>query len=122
MGSVGIAAVVGIDGVLGKDVRVLYPLVMFRTVTLPAHHVPEAAVSDSCFKDLIDLLPLVSICPEDGRWFLVPGASGELIRPCKLEFHNREDQVELRVTWRKLELVRTVAHNLHNLEGSEPLV
>jgi hypothetical protein len=54
-------AVVGIDGVLGKDVGVLYPLIVLRTVTLPSHHVLEAAVADPCFKDLGDLPPLVSV-------------------------------------------------------------
>jgi hypothetical protein len=45
---------------------VLYPLIVFRTVTLPSHHVLEAAIVDMCFKDLSDLPPLISICLEDG--------------------------------------------------------
>jgi hypothetical protein len=35
--SVGVAAVVGINGVLGKDIRVLYPLVVFWAVPLPLY-------------------------------------------------------------------------------------
>jgi hypothetical protein len=65
-GSVGVAVVVGINSVLGEDIRVLYPLIVFQTITLLAHYVPEAAVLDSRFKDLIDLPPLVSVCLEDG--------------------------------------------------------
>jgi hypothetical protein len=95
---------------------------MLWTVTLPAHHVPEAAVSDSRFKDLINLPPLISVWLEDGQWFVVLGASEERVWLRKLELHDREDQVKLGVTRRKLELVCTVAHNLHDLEGSEPFV
>jgi hypothetical protein len=43
-GSVGVAVVVGIDGVLGEDIRVLYPLIVLRTITFPAHHVPETTI------------------------------------------------------------------------------
>jgi hypothetical protein len=121
-GGVGVAAVVGINGIFGEDVRVLYPLIVLRAVTLPVHHVPEAAVSDSRFQDLVDLPPLVSVRLEDGRWFVVPWVSGEWVRLRKLELHDREDRMELGVTRRELEPVRTVAHNLHDLEGSEPLV
>jgi hypothetical protein len=120
-GSVGVAAVVGINGVLGEDIRVLYPLIVLWTVTLPAHHVPEAAVPDLCFEDLVDLPPLVSVHPEDRRGFVVPGASGEQVRLRKLEFHHREDRVELGVAWRELELVRTFSHNLYDLDtGCKP--
>jgi hypothetical protein len=95
---------------------------MLRTITFPAHHVPEAAVPDPCFEDLIDLPPLVSICLEDRQGLVVPGASGEQVQLCKLEFYHWEDQVELGVVWGELELVRAFSHNLYNLEGSEPLV
>jgi hypothetical protein len=120
--SIGVAAVVGIDGVLGKDIRVLYPLIMLRTITFPVHHVPEAAIPDPCFEDLVDLPPLISICLEDRWWLIVLGASGEWVRLRKLEFHHWEDRVELGVAWGKLELVRAFSHNLNDLEGSEPLV
>jgi hypothetical protein len=40
----------------------------------------------------------------------------------KLKLHHREDWVELGIAWWKLKLVHTLAHDLHNLEGSELLV
>jgi hypothetical protein len=116
------SGVVGINGVLSEDIRVFYPLIVFRTVTFPSHHVPEAAVVDLCFKDLGDLLPLVSIRLEDGRRLVVPRVSREWVRLHKLVLHNQKDQVELGVARWELELVCTLSLNLHGLEGSEPLV
>jgi hypothetical protein len=122
VGSIGVAVVVDIDGVLGKDIRVLYPLIVFLTITLPSHHVPEAAVADPCFEDLGDLPPLVSVRLEDKWRLIIPRASGEWVWLRKLELHNQKDWVELGVVWWELELVRTLSYNLHDLEGSEPLV
>jgi hypothetical protein len=93
-GSVGVAAVVGINGVLGEDVRVLYLLIVLQTITFLAHHVPEAAIPDLCFKDLVNLPPLVAIRPEDRRGLVIPGVSGERVWLHKLELHHQEDQVE----------------------------
>jgi hypothetical protein len=76
VGSVRVAAVVGIDGVLGEDIGVLYPLIVFRTVTISSHHVPEAAVVDLCFKDLGNLPPLVSVRLKDRCRLIVQRASG----------------------------------------------
>jgi hypothetical protein len=92
--------VIGVNGVLGKDIRVLYPLIVLRTVTLPAHYVPEAAVSDSHFENLINLPSFVSVCSQDRRWFVVLGASTKGVWLRKLELHDREDRVELGVTQR----------------------
>jgi hypothetical protein len=90
--SVGVAAVVGISGVLGKDIRMLYPLIGFQTVTLLSHHVAEAAVVDPCFEDLGNLPPLVSIHLEDGWRLAILRASGEWV-----QLHNWKDWVELGV-------------------------
>jgi hypothetical protein len=63
----------------------------------------------------------------DKRWevaeiLIIPRASREQVRLCKLEFHNWKDRVELGVARQELEHVCTIAHNLHDLEGSESLV
>jgi hypothetical protein len=121
-GSVGVAAIVGINGVLGKDIRVFYPLIVFRPITLPSHHVPEAAVANPCFKHLGNLPPLVSVRLKDGWRLIVPRVAREWVQLRKLELHDREDRVELGVARWELELVCTLAHNLHDLEGSELLV
>jgi hypothetical protein len=55
--SIGVAVVVGVTGVPGKDIRVFYPLIVFWSITLPSHHVPEATVVDLCLEDLGDLPP-----------------------------------------------------------------
>jgi hypothetical protein len=122
VGSVGVAAVVGVDGVLGGDIRVLYPLIVFWAITLPLHHVPEAAVADLCFEDLGDLPPLVSVRLEDGQRLIVLRASGEWVWLRKLKLHNWKDQMELGIARQELELVHTLSHNLHDLEVSEPFV
>jgi hypothetical protein len=83
---VGVAAVVGINGVLGEDIKVFYLLIVLWSITLPSHHVPEAVIVDLCFKNLGDLPPLVSIHLEDGWWFVVLRAAGEQVRLHKLEF------------------------------------
>jgi hypothetical protein len=54
-----------------KDIRVFYPLIVLQSITLPSHHVPEAAVADPCFKDLGNLPPLVLVHLEDGQQFIV---------------------------------------------------
>jgi hypothetical protein len=78
---------------------VLYPLIVFQTITLPLHHIPEAAVADPYFKDFGDLPPLVSVCLEDRRRLVIPKVSGEWVRLRKLELHNWKDRVELGVAW-----------------------
>jgi hypothetical protein len=90
VGSIGVVVVAGIDGVLGKDIRVLYPLIVFQTITLPSHHVPEAAVADLCFEDLGDLPPLISIRLEDRRRLIISRVSREWVRLPKLELHNQK--------------------------------
>jgi hypothetical protein len=60
-----------------KTLECFYPLVVFRSVTLPLHHVQEATVVDPHFKDLSNLPPLVPICPEDGWQLIVPRDQGK---------------------------------------------
>ena len=117
-----VAAVVGINGVLGEDVGVLYPFIVFRAVAFPPHHVPEAAITDLRFQDLLDLPLNVAVRLEDGRGFVVPRASGKRIRFRELKFHHREDRVELGVPRGKLELVCTLSDGLHDFEGAEAFV
>jgi hypothetical protein len=119
---VGVAAIIGVDGVFGEDVRVLYPFIVFRAVAFPPHHVPEAAITDLRFQDLLDLPLNVAVRLEDGRGFVVPRTSGKRIRFRELKFHHREDRVELGVPRGKLELVCTLSDGLHDFEGAEAFV
>jgi hypothetical protein len=85
--SVGVTAIVGRDGIFGKDIRVFHPLIVFWAIAFPLHHVPEAAV-DFCLEDLFDIPSDIIVCPEDGWRFIVLGASGEWVWLHKLELHH----------------------------------
>jgi hypothetical protein len=100
--SIGVVAVVGVNGILGKDVRVFYPLVVLQSVTFPSHHVPEATVADPCLKDLGDLPPLIPVYPEDGWRLIVPRVTGA---QASLGGRLGADRVQLEVAWWELELV-----------------
>jgi hypothetical protein len=83
-----VAAIVGINSVLGEDTRVFYPLVVLWSITLLSHHVPEATVADPCLEDLSNLPPLVPVHLEGGWWLIVLRATGKRVRFCELELHH----------------------------------
>jgi hypothetical protein len=101
---------------------VFYPLIVLWSITLPSDHVPKATVVDPCLKDLGDFPPLVSVCPKDRQQLIVPRVARGWVRFHELKLDHQKYWVELGVAQWKLELVHTLSHDLHNLEGSEPLV
>lgn len=74
---IGVAAVVGSNGIFGKDVRVFYPLVVFRFVAFLPHCVPEATVADLRLEDVLNFPLRVAVCRMGG---------GLLFRCCRVEW------------------------------------
>jgi hypothetical protein len=79
-------AIVGGDGIFGKDIRVFQPLIVFWAIAFPLHHVPEAVVVDFHLEYLFNIPSDIIVCPEDRWWFIVLGVSGEWVWLHKLHY------------------------------------
>jgi hypothetical protein len=89
--SVGVTAIVGRDGIFGKDIRVFHPLIVLYAIAFPLYHVPEAAVVDFHLEDLFNIPLDIIVCPEDGWQFIILWVSGEWVWLHKLELHHWKD-------------------------------